>query len=199
MEREYGTRPVFTQGQFWIVEDALWVPRTVDSVTCLVGKWFRTKRYCKRQSDFRGIAQIAAQIATDERFFEGTAVGVATPKNFWAVVDGKLKEVPLRPERRMRTRVHAEPDFKAKAPLFKGLLDHIFRDDKEQRALLQLLFGGALTQSLWKRQVAVLLYGNTGSGKSVLLSILRAMFLPDLMSAVNPQQWPTKRVWPASL
>jgi putative DNA primase/helicase len=193
MEAASGTRPVYTLGQFWTVSDALWVPQDIDKVAATAGDWFGGLKYCRRGSDFRNVAWLASQIVGDDRFFENGAIGVAGPLNFWRIdVDGTLRNEPLRPEHRVRTRVSAEPDFSAEAPRFDSLLASAFGMDEcgqKQRSLLQRLSGAAISRQLWRRRIAVLLLGPTTTGKTQFLTILKNLFPADQVGATSPQRW----------
>ncbi|MHB8727368.1 MAG: hypothetical protein ACYC9Z_18655 [Casimicrobiaceae bacterium] len=188
LDEQHGTPPVYTLGQFWVVEQGLWAPRDVDKVASFVGEWFGGLKFCRRGSDFKSVAWLAAQQVADEHYFEGSAIGIACPENFWTVDgDGGLRSEPLRPDHRARTRVAAEPDFDAKAPKFEALLTTAL--GPEQRELLQCLFGAAITRQLWRYRIAGMLLGATTTSKTTLLTILRSLFPKDQVGATTPQNW----------
>ena len=184
-----GYRPVFCVGSFWRVDEDLWKPSILDAVAVEIGRQFGGYKYCRRGSDFNSIARIAASICTIENFFDTAPVGIAAGTRFWRVADGRILPEPLTPDHRQVMRLSAEPDFDADAPLWNRLLDHAFRDDVQQRQLLQTLFGAALTRALWLHRIAVLLIGKTTTGKTTLLNVLASMFPRELVGATNPQRW----------
>ena len=192
MQRESGYRPVYALGQVWRVRGDLWLPSSIDALAAEVGRRFGGLKYCRRGADFASIARLAATIAADEQFFEQAPIGVAGPENFWRVTEAGVKAESLTPAHRQRMRLNAEPDFEAEAKLWSKLLHHAFTEDAEgdrQRELLQILFGAALSRSLWRYRIAALLLGATTTGKSTLLNILASLFPRDLVGATNPQRW----------
>lgn len=135
---------------------------------------------------------LAATIAADERFFDDAPIGLAGPGSFWRVTDEGPRAEPLAAAHRQRMRMNAEPDFETEAPLWSRLLEHAFTEGPEgdrQRDLLQILFGAALSRSLWRYRIAALLFGATTTGKTTLLNVLASLFPRDLVGATNPQRW----------
>ena len=192
IERAVGTRPVYSIGQLWRVHDRIWVPSSTDDLAAEIGRLFGGMKFCRRGGDFRSIAQLAATIAADERFFDDAPIGVAGPGSFWRVTDEGPRAEPLAAAHRQRMRMNAEPDFETEAPLWSRLLEHAFAEGAEgdrQRDLLQILFGAALSRSLWRYRIAALLFGATTTGKTTLLNVLASLFPRDLVGATNPQRW----------
>jgi putative DNA primase/helicase len=194
IERASGHRPVYALGRMWRVREALWAPMTLDALAVEVGQRFGGLKFCRRGGDFRSVAQLAAEIAAEDDFFDRAPVGIAGPVNFWRIDSGtgETNIEPLAPEHRQRMRLRAEPDPDAEAPLWDRLLDHAFprgSEDDGQRDLLQTLFGGALARALWRHRIAVLLLGATTSGKTTLLNVLASLFPADMVGATNPQRW----------
>lgn len=190
--QESGAPPVYALGAFWVVEDALWQAKTVDNLALDVARRFAGGKYCKRGSDFNSVAKLACTLAEDESFFTGAAVGVAAPGGFWRVTEaGEIKREPLTAEHRQRMRVAADPDDEGKPTLLLKVVSDAFHghEPDEQTRLLQQVFGCAITRSLWRHMVAVLLLGVTKSGKSTLLKLLTSVFPRDQVGATSPQRW----------
>ena len=189
----HGSPPVYVLGTLWTVRDALWSSLKLDDAAVRVGEFFHGGKYCRRGADFAAIARIAANLVSDERFFDEAPIGVAGPGSFWRIgPNGEISTEPLAPAHRQRMRLKVEPDFAGEAPLWDRLLDHAFppgTDDDRQRDLLQMLAGAALSRSLWKHRLAVLLLGLTTSGKSTVLNVLASLFPRDLIGATSPQKW----------
>lgn len=85
-----------------------------------------------------------------------------------------------------------EPQFSAPAPLLDALLDNAFGAGDEgvdQKELLQMALGAALTRMLWRYRKVVMLYGASATGKSTVLDVLRKFFPEDAVGAVNPATW----------
>jgi len=188
-EEHDGNAPVYALGKLWVTQDKLWVPMELRQVSIKVGEWYHREPFCKKATDFRQIAQLAADKVTDDDFFQQAIVGVAGPKNLYVIENGEIRIKPLHADHRLRIRVNAEPNINGESKLFKQLLTGMFSDNAEQLKLCQILFGAGMMQMLWKFQIVVLLYGLTGAGKSTLLKIYRSLFPVGVIAAVGPQKW----------
>lgn len=133
IETETGERPVYAQGALWSVKDAVWTARSLDNVAVDVARMFAGGKYCKRGSDFNSIAQVVAKLCEDEKFFEGSEIGIAAPGGFWRVsTEGEILQEPLTPDHRQRMRVAADPELNAEPRLLLRVLAYAF-DGKEVR------------------------------------------------------------------
>jgi putative DNA primase/helicase len=187
-----GEDPVHAHGSLWLVKDGLWLERSLEAVAMDVGRMFGGGKFVKRTSDFRSIAQVAAQLCEDQRFFETAAVGIAGQSGFWRVTDdGKIRQEELTAAHRQRLRVAEDPDPKKKPVMFLKLLREAFEghEPEAQTQLMQQLVGCAITRSLWRHMIAGLLLGASKSGKSTVLTFLKSVFSPDQISATSPQRW----------
>ncbi len=189
---ETGNCAVYAMGCLWTVDDLLWRSMTIDGAAARVGEIFGGGKHCKRGSDFYAVAKLACNISAKERFFEGAAIGIATPGGFWHVTaKGEIVSEPLTTAHRQRMRVKVDPDPKTPPRKFLRMLSEAFagHDPKAQIRLAQQLCGAAIARSLWRHRVVALLLGASSSGKSTLLSVLSKVFPPDQIAATSPQRW----------
>jgi putative DNA primase/helicase len=85
---------------------------------------------------------------------------------------GQLR--PAAPEDLCTMEASAPFDPEALCPRFDRFLQEVFNDDKELIAYLQRLAGYLLTGDT-REQIAVILYGPGGNGKSTFLNVLRSL------------------------
>ena len=190
-----GVAPVYCLGLFWVFEpeSGLWRQRPMDSIAAAVGAEYQNLKLCKRGSDYKQIAVLAACIAADDGFFSGAPSGIAAAGQFWTVSStGLIESQALSHSHRQRVKASAAPKFDASAPLFEKLLDNalgIGESGQAQRELLQMAMGAAMTQQLWRYRIVLMLYGATSTGKSTLLEIFKSYFPADVIGATSPSKW----------
>lgn len=88
--------------------------------------------------------------------------------------------------------VESKPDFDAEPKLLFALMENAFGSDsagKNQKLLLQMAMGAALTCSMWRYRTVLMLYGASSTGKSTLLDVLQKFFPRDRVGATNPANW----------
>jgi phage/plasmid-associated DNA primase len=146
-------------------------------------------KYCRHGSDFNSIARLAASIVAADDFFDAALIGIAAGNKFWRIENAQVVPQPLSAEHRQRMRLDVDRDFNGETPLWHRLLDHAFRDNHEQRELLETLFGAALSRELYRHRIAGLLLGHITTGKSTLLNVLAHIFPRDQVAAASPQRW----------
>lgn len=190
-----GVSPVFSLGAFWTYDpkSGLWIGQTLDAVAADVGAKYPGYKLVKRGSDYRQIAALVATIAADDRFFSDAPPGIAAAGEFWCVSSsGEILREKLGAAHRQRMQTAVAPVFNGEAPLFGRLLDNAFGSGDtgdEQRELLQMALGAALTGHLWRHRAVLMMYGATSTGKSTLLEIFKSFVTPDLIGATSPQNW----------
>lgn len=196
LAEQSGERPVFTEGDVWTAEGALWVRRHIRELRNIAAAMFAGRKLAQKQRDFSQIVERLQDRAHNIGFFSNAPLGVATPNGFWAVRDRELKRLPREAAQRQRFELEHDPEFDergdpAEAPLFDGFLDETFEGDgkAEQILLLQEVFGAALLGLLARLQIAVLFWGKTRSGKGVIVRILERLFPRDVVTSVSPANW----------
>ena len=189
-----GARPVYTLGGFWTVDEhVIWIPHTLDKLATLIAaKAHSLSRYAKRGSDFKSIAQIAAGLCEDERFFDSAPAGIAAPGGLWRLTERhEIVCVPLKPAHRQRFRVKVDPDPQVSPELFLGMLREAFvgHEPDDQIKLVRQTFGLALVRKSWEHRLATQFLGPSASGKSTALQVLRGALPADQIVAIPPSKW----------
>ena len=188
---ETGERPVYAMGSLWRVQNDLWTPWSMNEVAVEVGRRFGGGKLCRKGGDFAAVARIAAGIVLNETFFADTPVGFAAPRGFWRIAEGEIVCEPLTAAHRQRMRLAADPVLGGRPARLLKMLREAFEGEhpEEQLKLLQQVTGCALTRTLWRHEMAVLLLGVTSSGKSTFLGVLREAFPREARSATSPARW----------
>jgi putative DNA primase/helicase len=184
--------PVACDGGLWMVgPDGLWRRKSQAQIEVIIGRTFNAHKNAKKVADYRAIAQHIAALADAPDFFGHAPAGVVTPSGFHRLVDGRRQSVRLRPEHRQRHALTVDPDFDIEPHLFFGLLAHAFDNgqDSDQALMAAEYLGSALVGDVHRHQVALLLLGVAGSGKSVLQRLMTEIFPPDSRVAVSPVHW----------
>jgi len=188
-----GFRPVYTEGGFHAPRaDGLWVRRSHEQVQVEVAGMFNGRKLCRKNSDFKQIADHIAALSEVEGFFEEAPAGVVSPAGFHTVgAAGSIETVPLLLEHRQAFALSFRPEFEADAPLFDEVLRSAFEgDDTEaQIDLWWQAVGAALLGMMPRLQTVLLLLGRERSGKSLAQRVLESMFPPAAVGAVSPASW----------
>lgn len=192
---ETGEYPVFSLGAFYQFEpdSSEWKSVKMDALAVKIGRQFSGSRLCKKAADYRQVAGLVATISEQEDFFSDAPGGIAAGGKFYRVApDGQIVSSPLAAKHRQRMSVLSEPDFEADSPQLNQLLDNalgVTEAGLEQRELLQMAMGAALTCTLWRYRTVLMLYGASSTGKSTLLEVLKRFFPSDRVGATNPANW----------
>ncbi len=184
--------PIYAEGNLHAYAGGIWTPVPIEHVHVDIGRRYALKN-CRRRADYLAVAAHVQDLAADPAAFEAPLFGVQGPGGFWRVDARQIVRTDSAPELRQRFRIEVDPD-PAPADQFDEFLDAAFRNDDMERTiaqqrLLQEIIGAALVGVLWRYQLAVLFYGNSSSGKSVLLHILEALFPQDFVRSVSPFDW----------
>lgn len=184
--------PVACDNALWLPDKrGLWVPTGIDALAVAIGRTFNKHKHCKKVSDYRGVASHLMALVDDPGFFAGAPVGVVCPSGFHTIEGGRRTFVPLKAEHRQRYALAVDADFELEPVLFSGFLAQCFPDDAEgeQADLAAEFIGCALTGSIRQKQAALLMLGPGGAGKSVLQTVMQAMFPPSAVVSVTPYSW----------
>ncbi len=189
----YGARPVYTAGSFYVPRaDGLWSSLTHERVQVEVAGMFPDRKLCRKNSDFRQIADHIAALTEVEGFFDEAPPGIVTPAGFHVLAaDGAIETVPLALDHRQTFALPWRPEFDAEAPLLDSVLAGAFdgADAEGQTDLWWQCVGAALFGLMPRLQLVLLLLGRERSGKSLLQRILERTFPPAAVGAVSPASW----------
>jgi putative DNA primase/helicase len=170
-----GWRPVGFQGDLFVVDPVtgIWVRYSFEALTQHIAENHDGKDNCSRSSDYKGIANHAIMIATDDTFFENAPVGLACPNGFYQIKDNQIQVEPLSPSHRQRLMIDVSPE-KQTMPFFSDFLYQTFqsevpREEMEQTILMQEIVGAIMLGLMARHQKAVLFYDPFGrSGKGTI-------------------------------
>ena len=138
-----------------------------------------------------GIVEVLRNLA-ERKFFADAPAGMTFSGTFLRVHDRHL--VPERPSPEHRAR-HAYPfrfDNVVRAPRFLAMLRDVWDGDADADSKVALLqeYVGACLVGLGARTKKVLIFsGDTDSGKSTVLSVLRSIFPQGSVAAVRPSEF----------
>jgi putative DNA primase/helicase len=188
-----GHAPVYANGFFYQPgADGLWRPSAIEAVQVQIAAKFNGRKLCRKNSDYKQIADHAAAICEREGFFDQAALGIVTPAGMHALTAaGCVETVPLTLEHRQTFALAWRPDFEAECPLLDGMLASAFEGDSAQ-AQIELTWqcvGASLFGLLLTHQLVVLLLGRERSGKSVFQRCLERVFPRAAVAAVSPASW----------
>jgi len=191
-----GNYPVAYANSLFHVDmhSGIWVENTNDKIKKKVAQKFDGLPNCERNSDYKGIADIALSIAENQDFFESAPIGLAGGEFFYTIVDNKLVKEPLTAAHRQRAKLDVAP-AKIPTPLFMDFLHDTLKSDipgeeEQQIALIQEIIGAIIMGFMHKFHKAVLFYDPFGrAGKGTLVEIITALMADEYISAVSPFRW----------
>lgn len=186
----------FDQGQFWQwggscfqAIDAKSLYKTVVEAAEDAG----AMPLVRRHSDYSAVVQVLEHLCT-KPIVEAQTSGINFANGFvgedLVVTDhdpkfGATFTLPFEYDR----------DSAARCPRFMGFLANCWGhepDFADRVAALQEMFAVTLFKIAPVYQRAFLLYGRAGTGKTVLLKILRSLLPPDAIAQLGPQSWGEK-------
>jgi P4 family phage/plasmid primase-like protien len=191
-----GWPPVTHEGLLFVLDPItkIWVGRDLDFITKLVANSHDGSDNCKRMTDYKGVAQHAMTLASDDSFFEKAPLGVACPDGFIQIAGDTVTVEAIAPEHRQRVLMSDSPRV-GPMPRFEGFLHETFAskevgEEEQQVRLVKELAGAILLGIAPRYQKAFLFYDPFGrAGKGTLMDILRQLVPPQFRSAVSPFQW----------
>lgn len=189
LNEEFPPKVIVSQGHLWMYKDEYYQSMSPDDIAGAVGRKYADQKLCKTGSAYKQIASYA--VSTDQKpfYFIKAPEGVATKKGFYYIEDGEVKREHNSPDHRQRWLIPVIPK-KGEKPLFDGLLKNALGHDPGQMDLLQEVFGAIMFNKLSiSYQKAIIFYGQTDTGKSVLIDILRSLFPEDRTTTVSPDKF----------
>lgn len=191
---QYPDGAISVGGELYVVHGGIWHTVDPSPLVTVIGAEYEGD-LCRRGTDYKAILQHALQLldAGDDFFVdENVPIGLATPKGLHRLDErGEIVEEPLDPMRhRARFMAQAAPAPQPTPHLEHWLNTSIVGVDAElQRQLVQEIVGATLFGLLSRYRKAVLLYGATSTGKSMLQRLLQGLFPKSLQSTVKPSDW----------
>jgi P4 family phage/plasmid primase-like protien len=183
----------YHNGQFWQWQGAHFDKLDHDDLYMHVANNVTDSALVRRNSDYKAVVEVLQKMCkgalaqSDERGinFANGFVGedlevVAHDPKF-----GATFTLPFNYDRDNATRSVKWMEF------LHSVWGH--EDDFEQRVMaLQEMFAVTLFKTATRYQRAFLLFGRAGTGKTVILNVLRSLLPPDAVSELGPQLWGEK-------
>jgi P4 family phage/plasmid primase-like protien len=195
-----GEHAVFTQGATYQYEDGVWRPLPGSAQIASIMR-FSGAPVAKKdgpaplrltENACNGVLALAEAQAADETFFKDAPRGLAFDNGFLTVDGRAVRLVPASPDHRARFAYPFAFDPEAPHPRWDAFLDTLWDGDDdhgEKRAVLQEFVGAALFGLAPRFKKVLLLCGDTDSGKSTLIRIVRAVFPTDTIRSVGFHEW----------
>lgn len=180
-------------GRFWQWKGAFWEEKDEDEIAKIIAQDFGFYPACRRNSDYTGVLKVMQKAAKKE--LSQLNIRGLNVANGFLTEDMQLLDhnedhgmTYVLPYRYM-------PEAAGHMPLFSQYLHDSWGRDPDYMdkvAALQEAMGATLFSKAPAYQRAILLYGMAGSGKSVLVSIMRGMLPYKSVSSVAPHDWSDK-------
>lgn len=198
---DYGYKPIYSDGNFWIYKDGIWEKYLPDLVALMLdgmpwgskvlkgGLTVPMGNFVMRKSDLVGILDIAKRRVLQDDFFEALP-GIAFRNGFTQIGQHGIILRDHSPYYRARHRYDFDYNPNWQCSLWGRTLGQLFannRDAEERKKLLQEFAGAAITGQATKYQKFLILTGKPGCGKSVVFEVLRSIFPEFAVSSVAPQ------------
>ena len=183
----------FAAGNFWQWGGAFWQKKSRTDLLKVIQEDFGFYETSKRASDYNGVLKvIETNVASELASVDVRGLNFA---NGFLTEDMDL--VDHSPDHGMTYVLPYRylPDAAGNMPNFAKYLQDSWGDDSdctEKVAALQEAMGATLFSHGPTYQRAILLYGAPGSGKSVLMSIMRNLLPNGSVSSVSPNDWSDK-------
>jgi P4 family phage/plasmid primase-like protien len=195
-----GEHAVFTQGATYQYEDGVWrpLPRSTQIASIMrfsgapVAKKDGPVPLRLTENACNGVLALAEAQAADEGFFEVARRGLAFANGFLAVDGTATRLLSASPDHRARFAYPFAFHPEAEHPRWDAFLDTLWDGDDdhgEKRAVLQEFVGASLFGLAPRFKKVLLLCGDTDSGKSTLIRIVRAVFPTNTVRSVGFHEW----------
>lgn len=177
-------------GHFWQWKGAYWSQLDPAYIMKIIATEFGAYPACKRHSDYMGVLRVMmSDVAGDLKQLSVKGLNFA---NGFLTED--LELVPHNPDHGMTYVLPYRymPDIAGHMPIFNQYLADSWSEDPDYMdkvAAVQEMMGAALFGAAPMYQRAFCLFGQPGSGKSVLSTILRGLCPENSVSSVPPHDW----------
>jgi P4 family phage/plasmid primase-like protien len=184
-----GVKPIGEFGMIWQYNEdsGIWKSLPLDTLADKIGRRFDSEPLCSRRSDYIAIAKMVYQNLEVNGFFNSAPKGIQTPSGFHCIRENELITLQKSSEHRTRFKLDFDPNEKSSAIEFIGFLEKAFGESHQQQIFsLKIMLGLALLGIQNDHQIACLLFGVGGSGKSTFLKIFQALIPSDYITHVSP-------------
>jgi P4 family phage/plasmid primase-like protien len=184
-----GVKPIGEFGMIWQFNNnsGIWESSSLDKLAKKIGSKYNNEPLCIRLSDYKSIAQVVYLELKIDGYFESAPRGLQTPSGFYCIKDHALVVLPKSPDHKARFKIDFDPAMSSTKSEFIGFLERAFGDSHQQQIFsLKIMLGLALLGIQNEHQIACLLFGVGGSGKSTFLKIIQALIPKDYITHVSP-------------
>jgi P4 family phage/plasmid primase-like protien len=196
--RKYGDVR-YDASHFWQWRGAAWVKCQEQELLKIIAENYGSYPAGKRQSDHNGVLKVMKAIAS-EPLRNSYVKGVNFANGY---LTENLELVPHAPEYGMTYTLpyRYTPEKAGHMPMFDQFLNDSWATDADygdKLLALQEMLGVSLMGMAPRFQMAFLLFGQAGAGKSVLQAIMRGLMPFGSSSAIVPSDW-SDRFLPAEM
>ncbi|ROV57119.1 hypothetical protein EGH82_23060 [Vibrio ponticus] len=191
---EFSDSPlVAAYGLVWSYNSSngLWESTKLSHLGDTIANNFNSQDKCQRVSDYKAIAGFVYDLQEEQDFFDNAPHGITTPTGYLYNDNIQVDVCAFSSLQRSRHGLSFDPAPKGTLPmLFLKMLREAFEGcyPDEQIRQLRMVLGLSLFGLLPKHQMAVLLHGAGGSGKSIVLKVLENLVSTDAIATVSPMQ-----------
>lgn len=183
----------YDASQFWQWRGAAWVKCQEQELLKIIAENYGSYPAGKRQSDHSGVLRVMKAIATAP-LRNSYVKGVNFANGY---LTEKLELLPHAPEYGMTYTLPYRylPETAGHMPMFDQFLNDSWATDADygdKLLALQEAIGVSLMGKAPQYQMAFLLFGQAGAGKSVLQAIMRGLMPTGSSSALGPSDWNDK-------
>lgn len=189
----------FHAGKFWQWKGAYWAEVDQGYLVKTIATEYGSYPACKRHSDYMGVMRVMqSEVAEELKRLDIRGLNFA---NGFLTED--LELVPHNPDHGMTYILPYRyvPEIAGHMPIFEQYLADSWSEDPDYRdkvEAIQEMMGAAMFGVAPLYQKAFLLFGQPGSGKSVMSTIFRGLCPEGSISSVPPHDW-ADRFLPAEM
>lgn len=190
---ERGGEIRYTSHKFWQWKGAHWEPISESEITRVVSADFGNLPACRKQSDYSAIVKLLMHL-TEKDLVQVAFRGINFANGFLTEDQVMMEHHPdfgqtyVLPYRYV-------PEDAGNMPLFRNFMRDSWGldpDYEEKVSAVQEAIGTTLFGHAPRHQRAFCLFGQPGSGKSVLSQIVRNLLPTSSMSSIPPEDWGDK-------
>lgn len=170
----------------WVYDKqtGVWTPEGEDLVRYLLRDAITTDYKTHITSEVIASLKAAVYDTSIDIYKGGPSDKIVVKNGVLNLTSGEL--TPFNPEEYHITKIPVTYDPEATCPNFSKFLDQVTGNNNDRLALEEIIGYGLYTQ--YTHEIIVFLVGEGANGKSVYLSVLRAFFGADNVTAITPQQ-----------
>lgn len=195
-----GEHVVFDEGKTYVYRTGVW--KALDpseqraTVANYSGASIQTATGVKAlrldMRDLEGIVQAAGDLRARPLFFSDAPAGLAFKNGFLRLDATRTTLVDHSPEHRVRFAYEADYDPAALCPQWEAFLLDLWTGDvdaAEKICCMQEFVGACLLGVATRFKKCVVMFGDTDSGKSTCIHMIRGLFPPGTTEAIAPGEW----------